>query len=187
MSFSKYFLSSKYKKSLVISIDGVGEIETSMFAIGKNSKLKLIDNKNIFPDSLGLIYAAITFYLGWKPFYDEGIVMGLAPLGNKKNIIPGSNKTYENIFKKTIIYNGRASYKINLDWISYHNERDIWLSINFFQLFGRKRKTNGKITQHHKDIAAALQSRIEEVVLNILKYLKKNYKIENLCISGGWV
>ena len=45
-----------------------------------------------------------------------------------------------------------------------------------------KRKTNGKITQHHKDIAAALQSRIEEVVLNILKYLKKKYKIENLCI-----
>ena len=85
---SSSFYPSKFKKSLVVSYDGVGEGETGYFAIGKNKKLEIIHDRNHFPNSLGLIYAAVTFYLGWRYSCDEGIIMGLASYGKPHNKIP---------------------------------------------------------------------------------------------------
>ena len=65
----------------------MGEFETGMVGIGNKKKIKILNDNIKFPNSLGLIYAAITYFLGWKSFYDEGIVMGLAPLGNCKEKI----------------------------------------------------------------------------------------------------
>ena len=79
----------------------------------------------------------------------------------------------------------QLKYLINLDWISYHYQRDTWLSQKFFNIFGKKRSERGEITDHHKNIAAALQDRLEEVVLFQLRLLKKKTKTDYLCISGG--
>lgn len=179
------FYPSEFKKSLVVSFDGLGEIESSMFAIGNNLKLNLLNEKNKFPDSLGLIYAATTYFLGWKPFYDEGIVMGLAPYGDRNNYIPKSRVTYRKVFEDLIKYKNNGTFEINLEWVEYHNQRDKWFSDKFFSLFGKKRKPGSNITQHYKDIAAALQARLEEVILKILKYLKNKTKMENLSLAGG--
>ena len=179
------FYPSNFKKSLVVSYDGVGEGETGYIAIGKNNKFKIIHDRNIFPNSLGLIYAAITSHLGWRYACDEGIIMGLASYGNPYNKIPKKNKTYIQVFREIISSENNLDLKINNDWITYHKERNTWLSEKFIKTFGKKRLFENKLTQNHKDIAAALQLRLEEVVLSQLKYLKNKFKIKNLCLSGG--
>ncbi len=181
------FYPSGFKKSLIVSYDGIGEINSALFAIGEKNKIKVLHDKNKYPDSLGLFYTAITFFLGWETYCDEGIIMGLAPFGNSKKKVPGTKNSYLYYFRK-ILYldkNDSLSYKINLDWIDYHKERDKWVSKKFYKIFGKKRILEDKITEHHKNIAAALQDRLEEIVLKQLKILKKKTKIKKLCISGG--
>ncbi len=111
--------------------------------------------------------------------------MGLAPYGSSKNKIPNSKITYKDLLKKIIIYNNGTGYKINTKWISYNYQRDSWFSSDFFRIVGRMRNHKEPIKKHHKDLAAALQERIEEVFLKILKNLKKKTKMSNLCLAGG--
>ena len=183
---SSYYPSG-FNKSLIISYDGIGEIHSALFAVGNGNKIKVIHDKNKYPDSLGLFYTAITFYLGWRIFCDEGIIMGLAPFGNSRNKVPGTKKRYIDFFREIIQFDkkDKLRYKINKDWIDYHKIKDQWISKKFLNIFGVRRKEKQKISNHHKNIAAALQDRLEEVVLEQLKLLKKITKIDNLCISGG--
>ena len=74
----------------------------------KKNKISIIHKENKYPNSLGLIYAAVTFFLGWKINYDEGIIMGLAPYGNPKQKIPGFKKTYIEVFRDIIQYKSRS-------------------------------------------------------------------------------
>ena len=179
------FYPSGFKESLAISYDGKGESESSMVGLGKNDTIQMVNNENHYPDSLGMIYSAITFYLGWKTNCDEGIVMGLAPYGNAKEKIPNKKESYLDVFRKIIIKKGNLGFKINKDWIAYHLERDKWVSKKFTTLFGKKRNWEDKIKKKHMNIAAALQLRLEEIIIPQLKYLKKKYNINYLCLSGG--
>jgi len=181
------FFPSGFKKSLIVSYDGIGEIHSALFGIGNKNKIKVIHENNKYPDSLGLFYTAITFYLGWKTFCDEGIIMGLAPYGNSKKKLKKSNKSYINYFREIIKIDKKdpLKYIINKEWIDYHKIKNKWISNKFLEVFGPHRKPNSKILQHHKNIAAALQDRLEEIVIYQLKVLKKKTKSDYLCISGG--
>ena len=181
------FYPSGFKRSLVISYDGIGEINSALFGVGNKKSIKIIHDKNKYPDSLGLFYTAITFYLGWRIYCDEGIIMGLAPYGDSTKKVPKKKKRYIDYFREIIKIDKKdpLKYLINLDWISYHYQRDTWLSQKFIDIFGKKRSEGSKITDHHKNIAAALQDRLEEVVLFQLRLLKKKTKTDYLCISGG--
>ena len=176
---------SGFNNALVVSYDGMGEYETGMIGVGKNGKIRVLHDKVHYPHSLGLIYSAITFYLGWKHHCDEGIIMGLAPFGDYNEKIPKQKKTYIDVFRDIIYQTSPLNYKINLDYISYHKKRDVWISEKFTSIFGPKREYGGKITKNFKNIAAALQKRIEEVVISQLKYCNKKYNQKKLCISGG--
>ena len=181
---SAYF-SSGYDKSLCLSIDGFGEFETGIFASGEKGKINVLHDKNVYPHSLGLTYSAITDFLGWKHHCDEGIIMGLAPFGNAKSIIPGTKKSYISIFKEIIIEKNNFNYEINPKYIDYYTKRNQWVTESFKKIFGEKRNYKDKIKQHHKDIAAALQLRLEEVVLNQLKKARKKFGYKKLCLAGG--
>lgn len=181
---SSYFPSG-FEKALCVSLDGVGEYQSDMIAIGSNNNLKIVENSNEYPNSLGLLYSAITHYLGWRHHCDEGIIMGLAPYGNYKNKVPGTNKNYLSFFQKILVKENSQNFRINLEYIDYFNQRDKWVTKKFLKIFGKKRNYKDKITQHHKNIASALQKVLEDFVLNKLKYLKKKYKINNLCLAGG--
>jgi carbamoyltransferase len=176
---------SGFNKSIVLSIDGVGQLETGKLAIAKNGQIKMCKFDANYPNSLGLIYSAITDFLGWKHHCDEGIIMGLAPYGSPQSKIPNHSISYINLFRKIIPKNKNLGIKINTDWIAFHRQRDVWVSDKFKFFLGTKRQPKNKITNHHKNIAAALQLRLEEIVLENLKNIKKKYKIEYLCISGG--
>ena len=164
------FYPSGFKKSLIVSYDGMGEIHSALFGVGNGKKINVFHDKNKYPHSLGLFYTAITFFLGWRIYCDEGIIMGLAPYGNSKAKVPGSNKSYIAYFREIIKIDKKdpLKYIINLEWISYHYQRNTWFSDKFFKIFGKPRKEGTKLTNHHKNIAAALQDRLEEIVITIL-------------------
>ena len=176
---------SGFNETLIVSFDGMGEIETSMLAGGKNGKIKVLHKDNKYPNSLGLIYSAITHYLGWQHHCDEGIIMGLAPYGRSSQTIPGLRSTYLDVFRDIIQMDGDYNFLINLDWISYHLQRNTWISDKFIETFGPKRAPGGEITNHHKNIAAGLQDRLEEVVITQLKRAREDFQFTKLCIAGG--
>ena len=120
---SSYYPSG-FKDALCLSIDGVGEYETGLIASGKSGNIKILNNENVYPHSLGLLYSAITHYLGWKHHCDEGIIMGLAPYGNSLDKVPGQkNKSYRSIFKKILTREKDFKYKVNLEYVNYYSEK----------------------------------------------------------------
>ena len=177
---------SGFEEALVVSYDGIGEVETGLLAVGREGSLNVFHESSRYPDSLGLLYSAVTHYLGWRHHCDEGIVMGLASYGNPMTKVPGDNgRSYYEIFEEIIQETGDYDYRINRDWIAYHQVRDKWVSDQFCSVFGEKRKVDEPLTQHHKDLAAALQMRLETVVLAQLRRGRQDHGIDRLCLSGG--
>ena len=176
---------SGFSESLVISYDGIGEVESGLMAIGRNGELSVVHNGCRHPDSLGLLYSAITAYLGWRHHCDEGIVMGLATYGDPYRKIPDDCRTYYEVFEEILEETGRYDYRINRDWIEYHRVRDKWISDKFISVFGPKRQPDTKPTQHHMDIAAALQMRLEAVVLSQLGHARNEFGVPRICLAGG--
>ena len=181
---SAYFPSG-YDEALLVSYDGMGEWETGLFGVGKGGEITVVDHSNCFPHSLGLVYSAITFYLGWRHHCDEGIIMGLAPYGNPDAVIPESDRSYLSLLEEIIVETGRYAYEVDQSWMDYFGKRDKWISEKFLQLMGPKRAPDEEILQHHMDLAAALQQRLETVVLNQLTKAREEFGISRLALSGG--
>jgi len=183
---SSTYYSSGFQDPLVVSYDGLGEIDTMAIAIVENNSLVIKENNNKYPHSLGLLYSAVTYYLGWKYSYDEGIVMGLASLGDSSAIVPGKDISYLEVFEKLVTIEGDFVFKLNFpDYMNFYEERDAWVGDKFIECFGPKRNEGDDIAQHHMNIAAGLQDRIQNIIIAQLKAAKNKYKKNKLCISGG--
>ncbi len=171
------FYPSPYKEAVVLTVDGVGEWATTSIAVGHENKLDI--KKEIhFPHSLGLLYSAFTYFLGFKVNSGEYKVMGLAPYGKPK---------YKNlIFDNLIKLNKDGSFKLNQKFFNYMTGLKM-INENFENLFNLKtRKANSeRLSKKHADIAASIQLVVEEVILLITRKLYDEYKIKNLCIAGG--
>jgi carbamoyltransferase len=168
------YLCSPFKEAAILTIDGVGEWETTALGYAKESNViltKVID----FPHSIGLLYSTVTAFLGFKVNDAEYKVMGLAPYGKP---------TYYNNFKKIIDIKEDGSYHLDMSYFVYHYKVAM-PSKKFIKEFGPVRKRETEITQRHKDIAASLQKITEEVILKMLNYLYKGTKCQNICVSGG--
>ena len=123
---------SGFDEALVVSYDGIGEIESGLIGTGRGDCLEVVQKGPRFPHSLGLIYSAVTHFLGWKHHCDEGIVMGLATFGNPYEKMPRGDKTYIAEFRKIIQVVDDFDYRIDQAFITYHSQRDTWLSPKFF-------------------------------------------------------
>ena len=171
------FYPSPFDEALILTLDGVGEWATSTVAIGKENKIKMLKEIH-FPHSLGLLYSAFTFYIGFKVNSGEYKLMGLAPYG--KPIYK------DKILKNLIDLKADGTFKLNMDYFNYAT--DLTMTNNkFSKLFGKPvRKTEKELlTQFHMDIAASIQSVTEDIILKICKSLSEEYQIENLCLAGG--
>ena len=167
---------SPFQEAVILTIDGVGEWTTTSISVGRRSKIENIKVLK-YPHSLGLLYSAFTYYLGFKVNSGEYKVMGLAPYGEPKYT--------EIIFKNLIDIKNDGSFKLNQNYFSYSTSLKM-INAKFIKLFGQKvREKNEKINQFHMDVAASIQVVIEKVILNITKYLSQKYKIKNLCLAGG--
>ncbi len=170
------FIPSKYNEALVVCLDGVGEFHSTTVWSGKNGELDLIWKKN-FPDSLGILYSAFTYFCGFKVNFGEYKLMGLAPYGNPK---------FVDIIKKHIITaNNDGDYFLNEKYFNFAGNQEI-ISDEFKKLFGiGRRNPEENIKQVYMDLAASVQKIIEEVVLNICRYFSNKTGLKKLCLSGG--
>ena len=170
------FFPSPFEEAVVLTADGVGEWATTTVAIGKNNNLEI--KKEIhFPHSLGLLYSAFTYYTGFKVNSGEYKLMGLAPYGNPK---------YEDKIKELIDIKDDGTFRLNQKYFNYATGLTM-TSDKFSKLFGQKPRNplNEKITQFHMDIAASIQKVTEEIMLKLVKSIRKEYNIKNLCLAGG--
>ena len=181
---STYFPSG-YKDALIYSVDGIGERESTLLASGVGGKITTHFDGNVYPNSLGLIYSALTYYLGWRHHCDEGIVMGLASYGDPYARIPGQKSTYYDVFEEIITEDGDYGFRIDMTWADYFETRDKWISEKFIETFGPKREDGEPVLQRHKDLAATLQARLENIVLRQLKRARNEFDHGRLCLAGG--
>ena len=171
------FFPSPFKKALILTLDGVGEWATTTLAIGNNNKIEML-KEIYFPHSIGLLYSAFTYYLGFKVNSGEYKVMGLAPYGEPK---------YKDvILSKLIDLKDDGSFKLDMNFFNYATGLTM-INKNFEKLFGRSaRKPESELLdQFHMDIASSVQAATEEIVLKLTKDISKKYEIENLCLAGG--
>jgi len=170
------FFPSPFKAAAIITLDGVGEWTTTSFGVGQDNRIEL-SSEIKFPHSLGLLYSAFTYYVGFRVNSGEYKLMGLAPYGEPK---------YVDLIKKELIdIKPDGSFRLNLDYFNYPvgltmtNER-------FHRLFGdAPRKPEGPITQKHMDIARSIQEVTEEIMVKIAWHVYKLTKQEYLCLAGG--
>lgn len=171
------FFVSPFKEAAIITTDGVGEWATTTVGIGKGNKIELRKQIN-FPHSLGLLYSAFTAFLGFKVNNGEYKVMGMAPYGKPKYV----DKIYE-----IIKVEKDGSFKLNMDYFSYHHSPHRTFSKKFIGLFGKPRtpEESGKLDSYYSDIAASIQKVLEDILLKIANNLYKEYGLKQLCFAGG--
>ncbi len=170
------FFPSPFEESIVLTADGVGEWATTTVAIGKNNNLEI--KKEIhFPHSIGLLFSAFTYYVGFKVNSGEYKLMGLAPYGQP---------IYLDKIRKLIDIKSDGTFRLDQKYFSYATGLTM-TNKNFHNLFGREPRDPAKeeITQFHMDIAASIQILTEEIMIRLAKSIRKEYKIKNLCLAGG--
>ncbi len=174
------FLVSPFEKAAIVTIDGVGEWTTTTYGVGEGNKINLLKEIK-FPDSLGLLYSTITAYLGFSVNNSEYKVMGLSSCGNMDK---QTNPYYEKL-KKVIDIKKDGSFAMDMSYFVYHY-KDRMPSKKLCKLLeGPITKRDAEMTQHHKDIAAALQLIYEDVLFKILNHVYKETKYTNIVLAGG--
>ncbi len=170
------FFPSPFNEAVVLTADGVGEWATTTVAIGKDNNLEI--KKEIhFPHSLGLLYSAFTYYIGFKVNSGEYKLMGLAPYGNP---------IYEEKIKKLIDIKDDGTFRLDQKFFNYATGLTM-TNDRFNNLFGQKPRNpkKNRITQFHMDIAASIQKVTEEIMIKLAISIRNEYKIKNLCLAGG--
>ena len=171
------FFTSPHDKATILSVDGVGEWETTSTYYGEGNKLTKLSSVN-FPHSLGMIYSAFTAFLGFKPNEGEYKVMGLAPYGDYKK--------YLESFKKLYTLKEGGKYEINMDYFTYDWDDKSMFNEKLGNLFKLpNRLPDEELTQDHKDLAATLQHQYEFLFFKLLDDLYTRKPTHNLCLSGG--
>jgi len=170
------FLPSPFEEAAILTCDGVGEWATTTQGVGRRNQFELIKEIR-FPHSLGLLYSAFTYYLGFKVNSAEYKVMGAAPYGDPKYA--------DLIFDELVDAREDGSFKLNMKYFAY----DYGLTMTnskFDALFGEpRRESESEMEQFHWDMAASVQRVVEEIMLRIVRDLHQRTGLKNLCMAGG--
>jgi carbamoyltransferase len=170
------FFSSPYEEAIILTLDGVGEWATTTISLGKNNRINILKEIH-FPHSLGLLYSAFTYFLGFKVNSGEYKVMGLAPYGEPR--------FKDIILDKLIDVKEDGSFRLNMDYFNYATGLTMTNS-KFAKLFNiKRREPENELSQIHMDMASSIQAATEEIVLKITRFLFKEFKLPNLCMAGG--
>jgi carbamoyltransferase len=170
------FYPSPFEEAAILTIDGVGEWATSSIGVGKGNEITLLKELR-FPDSLGLLYSAFTYYTGFRVNSGEYKVMGLAPYGEPK---------YVSLIKdKLLEVRDDGSLKMNHEYFSYSQGLRM-TNRAFDKLFGGPpRKAESRVTQKEMDLARSIQVITEEVMLKMTKFVHRETGLKKLCMAGG--
>src|SRR3989338_5516335 len=170
------FFPSPFQKAALITLDGVGEWTTTSWGTGEGNAVELKGELH-FPHSLGLLYSAFTYYVGFRVNSGEYKLMGLAPYGRPE---------YAELIRKELVdIKPDGSFRLNMKYFNYPVGLTM-TNARFHKLFGGgPRKPETKITQKHMDIAASIQKETEEIMVNIANHVHRQTGLDNLCLAGG--
>jgi len=170
------FYPSPFEEAAILTIDGVGEWATASTGVGNGADLKLLSELR-FPDSLGLLYSAFTYYTGFKVNSGEYKVMGLAPYGTPKYV--------DLIYKHLVDLRDDGSFTMDQKYFNYMAGLTM-TSEAFNEIFGGPpRVPESKLTQKEMDLARSVQVVTEEIMLRMARSLHQQTGLENLCLAGG--
>ena len=170
------FFVSPYEHAALLGIDGSGEWATTWLGEGRGNTVKCF-GESLFPHSLGSFYEAVTEFCGFRPNYDEGKTMGLAPLGNPE--------CFHEAVGRLVSVNDEGRVAIDLSYFSYQSHGWQRCAPKFHEVFGAPREPDGPFEQHHLDVAAAFQRVLEDRALELCEVLQKKTHADYLVIAGG--
>jgi carbamoyltransferase len=170
------FYPSPFNKAAILTIDGVGEWATASYGYGEGNMLHIFKELH-FPDSLGLLYSAFTYFTGFRVNSGEYKLMGLAPYGTPK---------YKDLILKELVdLKDDGSIRLDLSYFDFLGGLKM-TNQRFARLFnGPPRQPETEITQREMDIAASIQAVTEEAVLRMVNHVYRETKQKNLCLAGG--
>lgn len=170
------FYPSPFDEAAIVTMDGVGEWATASIATGKGSEIELSRELH-WPDSLGLLYSAFTYYTGFRVNSGEYKVMGLAPYGEPRYVDP--------ILEELMDLRDDGSFRLNQEYFNYLAGLTM-TSEAFHELFGGPpRQPESELTQREMDLARSVQEVCEEVMLRMVRHAHRETGLDNLCLAGG--
>ena len=181
------FFVSPFEEAAVLSVDGFGDFASTMLAVGRGNGFEVLD-RVLFPHSLGIFYTALTQWLGFPKYGDEGKVMGLAPYGDPERHLGR--------MRDLVRLNGSA-FELGLDYFTHDKEGvDMtWdeqtpsigriYSDRLVETFGPAREPRSELTERQEDVAAALQAMLEEAYLHLVRELWERTQVPSICLAGG--
>ena len=177
------YSASPFERCAVLVVDAVGEDATTSIYKASPEGYELLESFG-FPHSLGLLYSAVTYYLGFKVNSDEYKVMGLAPYGDKGT--PEYEAIRQKITTELVEVRDDGSIKLNDRHFSYMYGEKMVSDSEWQKLFGFVRRYEGDaILSHHKNMALAIQDVTEQIMLNMASHARQISGEENLCVVGG--
>jgi carbamoyltransferase len=170
------FFPSPFEEAAVLTMDGVGEWATASIGVGRGSEIEILDELR-WPDSLGLLYSAFTYYTGFRVNSGEYKVMGLAPYGEPKYV--------DLILEELMDLRDDGSFRLNQKYFNYLTGLTM-TSPAFDTLFGGPpRQPEARLTQREMDLARSVQVVCEEVMLRMARTAHRRTGLDNLCLAGG--
>ncbi len=168
------FFVSPFEEAALLTVDGIGEWASATIGTGRGTEIELIKEMH-YPNSLGLLYAIVTTYLGFRVFEGEGKVMALAAMGEPR---------YVDEFAEVIEVAPDGSFRLNPRYFNFNRGSRMYRP-RFTDLLGSERAPDGEMEQRHLDVAATLQHVTEEVLVKLATNLYEQTHLPNLCLAGG--
>jgi carbamoyltransferase len=181
------FFVSPFQEAAILSVDGMGDFVSTMWGLGCDNGLEVMGSIG-FPHSLGNFYTMVTQWLGFPKYGDEGKVMGLAPYGQP---------VYMDEMREIVRIQRDGTFELDLDYVAHGAEGATmtWddgapsigplYTSKLVELFGPPRQPRAEITEHHQNVAASLQSMLEEAEFSLVEMLQRSADQTALCMAGG--
>ncbi|HUP31591.1 MAG TPA: carbamoyltransferase C-terminal domain-containing protein [Gaiellaceae bacterium] len=180
------FFVSPFEEAAVLSVDGFGDFASTMLAHGRGNRFEVLD-RVLYPHSLGIFYTAITQWLGFPKYGDEGKVMGLAPYGEPAYLDEMARivRLDGELFELDLGYFVHHTEGVDMTWDEATPTFGRLFSPRLERLLGPARDPGAPLERKHEDVAASLQAMLERAYLHLLETLARRTGLENLCLAGG--
>jgi carbamoyltransferase len=181
------FYVSPFDEAAVLTVDGFGDFASAMLCHGRGNRLEVLD-RVLFPHSLGIFYTAVTQWLGFPKYGDEGKVMGLAPYGDRDVHVAQMRELVKldgDLFELELDYFVHHKEGVDMTWDEQTPTIGRLYSARMEQAFGPARAPRTELEKLHEDVAAALQAILEDAYLHLVRAAHRRTGSTNLCLAGG--
>jgi carbamoyltransferase len=181
------FLVSPFERAAILTLDGFGDFASTLIARGEGSRFDVLE-RVLFPHSLGILYAAITQWLGFPKYGDEGKVMGLAPYGDPERHLEAMRRLVRldgSLFELELDYFNHHVEGVDMTWDDGQPTIGRLFSERLVEAFGPAREPGAELGELHENVAASLQAVLEEAYLHLVATAWERTRVPSLCLAGG--